>query len=599
MSLSTGRQHLHRSRWEVPISRRTIHACAPASSGSDENTKPNIDPDAVLAAFDKALDAEIILDRAPTSSSGEKRKLTKEEREQERDEAYLRRLEVLTALPTDLAVDAKTNQCPGCGCELQSDDPDSPGYVPAQKAAPKPRHVQILSLVDEDGNAAEENESESSPEEETKKPVICQRCYKLSHYGSIADTLRVKPSVAAGANIERLVSDTTGPTTARGRAVLSAARFRKSLETLRKKSAVIVYLVDIFDFHGTFLTSLQDIVGDRNPLLLAVNKIDLLPKDFKAARVERWVRTECEALGLRQVAGVHMVSSTRGTGVADVLADAVRMARGRRCDIYVVGAANVGKSSFINKVVALRSSPKSKGKAKRGSKSQRDSALTTSVIPGTTLDSIRIPLGRDISLYDTPGIIVNHQLTNRLAADELRAVLPTKNVECVTYRLGEGKALYLGGLARIDVVEGKPFFFTVFVSPDVKVHPGKIEGAEEFLEKHVGELLVPPFDNERLQSMGQWTTKTFTAKGDGWKKASVDVVLSGLGWVAITGPGSVKLRVNVPYGMGVFTRDALMPFEAQAGVSKYTGSRGLNPRGERASRGNRKDDSFSSIDDWS
>ncbi len=303
-----------------------------------------------------------------------------------------------------------------------------------------------------------------------------------------------------------------------------------------------MYLVDIFDFHGTFLTSLQDIIGSRNPILLAVNKIDLLPDDFKPARVEKWVLSECESLGLQQVAGVHMVSSTKGTGVANLLTDAVRMAKRKNCDIYVVGAANVGKSSFINKVVSVRKSHARKDKrTAREGRGRRPKpvagALTTSVIPGTTLDSIRIPLGQDINLYDTPGVIVNHQLTNRLTADELRAVLPSKNVECVTYRLGEGKALFLGGLARIDVLEGKPFFFTVFISPDVKVHPGKIEGAAEFLAKHTGGMLTPPFSADRFSEMGEWTSKTFTATGDGWKRAGVDIVLSGLGWVAVTGPG--------------------------------------------------------------
>lgn len=522
----------------------------------------------------------------------------REQLEELRQREHLQRLEAITSIPEDIAVKPSSNQCPGCGCQLQSQDPASPGFLPARRTSVR----QYVVDAEESSDSTDTKVIEVKIGDEKDKAPICQRCYKLSHYGVIANSLRVKPVVMASPTVSIPFQTETGPVTPLGRSVLSASRFRACLEGLRKKTAVIVYLVDIFDFHGTFLTSLQDLVGTRNPLILAVNKVDLLPPDFKPSRVEKWVRAECYTHGLHQISGIHMVSSRRGTGIAEVLNDAIQTARGRQCDIYVIGAANVGKSSFINKVVGLRkvrnNVNRSRGRKKLGNaESVVPGALTTSVIPGTTLDTVRIPLNNGINLYDTPGIIVNHQITNRLSADELRAVLPSKNVERVTYRLGEGKAIFLGGLARIDIMQGRPFFFTVFVSSNVKVHPGKIEGAKEFGTKHCGGLLTPPFTNERLNDLGQWTSKTFTAEGEGWKRASLDIVLSGLGWVSVTGPGSVKLRVNAPQGMGVFTRSALMPFEARAGVSRYTGSRALNKRAMSSRKKRKENDVVSSIDD--
>jgi hypothetical protein len=35
----------------------------------------------------------------------------------------------------------------------------------------------------------------------------------------------------------------------------------------------------------------------------------------------------------------------------------------------------------------------------------------------------------------------------------------------------------------------------------------------------------------------------FTIVGDGWKRAGPDVVLSGLGWVSITGAGECLIKV--------------------------------------------------------
>ncbi len=68
-------------------------------------------------------------------------------------------------------------------------------------------------------------------------------------------------------------------------------------------------------------------------------------------------------------------------------------------------------------------------------------------------------------------------------------------------------------------------------------------------------------------------------EGDSWKKSSTDIVIAGLGWVAVTGPGKVKIRVTVPQGTQVITRPALMPFEATTTAVGFTGGRLTNRTG--------------------
>lgn len=442
--------------------------------------------------------------------------------------------------------------------------------------------------------------------------VVCQRCFRLSNYGVIEPELRVESprkifeSHRAG-SASRAQPDAqksmTHNISREAKRLLTPATFQQNLQKIRSRPAVVVYLVDVFDFHGTFLSGLRDLIGERSPVIMAVNKVDLLPSDYHKDRVERWVRHEANSLGVTDLQAVHLISSIRGTGVRALLADALTIAKKRRADIYVVGAANVGKSSFINYVMANKTC---RGAGRRQSNNVRERraklyrgkqngvSLTTSVIPGTTLDVIRIPLGKAVSLYDTPGIIMSHQLTNSLNAEELRRVLPARSVEKVTLRLGEGKALFLGALARIEVVEGKPFFFSAFVSSGIKVHAGRAENADDFTARHVGDLLFPPLSKERLEELGEWSSKTFTAEGEGWKRAALDIVLSGLGWVAVTGVGSIRLKVCAPKGVGVFTRDALMPFElATTGAAKYTGSYAVNTREAKKSARKRKERRYS------
>lgn len=556
----------------------------PSTSAQSPEMAPNTDQ--LLSAFDSYID-EIENEAEHSLSPAERNRLNKERQEAAAREAHHKRLEVLSSLPLDLVVESVPTKCPGCGTTLQSKHTDRPGYLPEAVLREFGEDALIPKVV--------QAREDLPPDKPNSREPICQRCYRLKHYGAIESHLRVNLKKGASNTPSGIVKkpDMTQPVSLKACKELSPETFRKTLERLRSINAVIIYLVDIFDFHGSSISSLRNIVGLKNPVVLAANKVDLLPKDYKASRVEGWIRHECASLGLRDIASFHLISSVKGTGIRTLLAEALSIAKSRRADIYVIGAANVGKSSFINQLIDIRKSDKlskveRRDRKKPSAKSQSLGTITTSVVPGTTLDVIRIPLGGKVSLFDTPGLMMPHQLTNYLAEKELKAVIPPNKVDAVTFRLEEGKALFIGALARLEVLEGRSFFFTCFFSPMIKLHPGKIENSVEFAQRHVGELLTPPYSEEGLSRLGEWTAKTFTGTGDSWKKASVDIVFSGLGWVAMTGPGSVRLRLCVPQGVGVFTREPLMPFEVQSGVSRYTGTNAVNKRQQKRAMKKRK-----------
>ena len=176
-------------------------------------------------------------------------------------------------------------------------------------------------------------------------------------------------------------------------------------------------------------------------------------------------------------------------------------------------------------------------------------------------------------MIDTPGLINRGQLTSRLTPEELRDVIPTKPINAVTLRVMEGKCVMIGCLATIELVEGRPFFFTFFVSNNIKLHPTDATRASEFAEKHIGNLIFPPSTVERLAELGPFESKEFEIEGDSWKKSLNDIVIAGLGWVAITGTGVCRVKVTVPVGTSVGLRSSLMPFEASHSTVKFTGGR--------------------------
>ena len=244
----------------------------------------------------------------------------------------------------------------------------------------------------------------------SKKKTICKRCHGLQNFGEAPEMLRP--------------GWTEEPS-------LSQEKFRNLLLPLREKPAVILALVDIFDFSGSILPELDAIAGD-NPVIIAANKADLISAKMGTTRAESWVRRELEHLGVQSIANiggaVRLVSCKTGFGISAMLSKVRKIADDMQCDIYVIGAANAGKSTLINHILEKNEEKKEKnqGKKRAGNANKNKGAVTASPLPGTTLEFIKIDMGDGMSLYDTPGLLVPGTITQRLTPAELKMVVPKK-----------------------------------------------------------------------------------------------------------------------------------------------------------------------------
>lgn len=364
-------------------------------------------------------------------------------------------------------------QCIGCGALIQTDDPKQLGYTP---------------------NSALEKGLETGE-------VYCQRCFRLRHYNEIQDV------------------------------ALSDDDFLRLLHSIGAEEALIVYVVDIFDFSGSLIPGLHRFVG-KNPILLVGNKRDLLPKSIKDMKVIRWLETQAHEAGI-QLIDTFLTSAKKSYDIDQLLALIERYREGK--DVYVVGVTNVGKSTLINSII----------KATAGA----TEVITTSHFPGTTLDKIEIPFGDGTYLIDTPGIIHPEQMAHYLGHKDLKLIAPNKVIKPKVYQLNAEQTLYLGGLARFDFISGKRQSFVVYASNDLMIHRTKLATATAFYEKHVGELLQPPRKEEQDQ-FPELVRHEFSIK------EKTDVVISGLGWITVSNPCVVAAWA--PKGVSVVCRKALI-----------------------------------------
>ena len=427
-----------------------------------------------------------------------------------------------------------------------------------------------------------------------EKQVICQRCHALRHQSATALRAKLDAPVADG---------------------LSAAAFEEMLRTTVKEAkGVVVLFVDFFDVDASLRgwSQIRQLIGgkrmSRRKVLIAANKFDLLPTDVPRARAIEWVRraTLHYIPALRdqlKPADVFLISAKTGLGVKRLLEDARRDADKLHGDVYIVGAANAGKSTFINRAIGAWSAEKAKKlrkKAKKqllkGKKKPKDDVvanpvvfgLTASATPGTTLSVVRVAGGDGDSnavLYDTPGLLTGDSLTTILTNDELKAVLPSKPMNPTCLRVEPGKAVLLGGFASVQLLEADlgAFFLTFCVSDKVSLHPtsfGHNRTFDTFAESHVGtDILKPPYSVDRFKDLRKlMTTTDIPIQGQGWDAAAADIVLSGLGWFSVTGSGPCTIRIDAPSPILVRPRDPLLPFEANIARSKFTGGRFLGKR---------------------
>lgn len=334
--------------------------------------------------------------------------------------------------------------------------------------------------------------------EDDSKELLCKRCFRLRNYNEITDV-----------NIDD-------------------DEFLKLLDSISSKKGLIVNVVDIFDYEGSVIPGLQRFVGDKN-ILVVGNKLDLLPRSVNQNKLLNWLQQKSKENGIKSI-GQLMVSAQTGANI-DKLMQMIEKYRDGQ-DVYVVGTTNTGKSTLINKIISDNSDVKD--------------LITTSRFPGTTLDRIDIPLDDGHFLIDTPGIIHKYQLAHYLNERELKAVTPKKPLRPATFQLRDGQTIFVAGLARFDFLDEKSNV-VFYVNQGLVLHRTKTENADQFYEKHVGEILNPPEDVSTLPELKQ---EEFTSH------SRSDIVIYGLGWVTI--PANCKVRVYVPTGVSVSIRDAII-----------------------------------------
>ncbi len=305
---------------------------------------------------------------------------------------------------------------------------------------------------------------------------ICQRCFRMKNYGEY--------QVVTKSNDEYL----------------------EILKSVGETKDLVLYITDLLNLEENIET-IRELIP--NKMILVLNKKDVLPKSVKEEKLIKYL--ENKGINFEEVI---VISVNKNLNI-DYLLKRIKYYQTSK-NVYVVGHTNAGKSSLINKLISNYSS--------------NAQELTMSPLPSTTLNLVKIDINDHLTLIDTPGLVDNGSILNRVDASMVKKISPKKEIKPRTYQLRKNQSIIIEDLIRIDYVEGEKNSFTLFISNDLKV-----------------KRLLNLFNNDELKDKNKVTYEV---------KYDEDLVINGLGFVKIVNKGVVDVYIDKD--IDVFTRRSLI-----------------------------------------
>ena len=349
--------------------------------------------------------------------------------------------------------DIKVEKCPGCGATIQFENPGKPGFIP----------YEVYEKRIEEG-----------------KELLCQRCFKIKHYGMLI----------SDADEEEIMS---------------------FLMNVLNKFRHVLYVFDVFDFEGTFRPEIIELLSGVNVIYVA-NKFDTLPSTVGASQLKEWLLNRINV----QSSKLFITSTKSGFGISKLKKELEKLTG----DLLVLGVTNVGKSSILKAIT--------------------NSDVTVSPYPGTTIGLVEHRLNK-LRIFDAPGIITNDRMIELFDPECQSFVLAKGEVTRKTFKPYPEEVIFVGGLCKIQskMVNDSQLrpIFQIYAPENVTFHKTKNNDFLENYSKHFGKLLVPPCKKFDISTL-RFKEEVFVIDSYG------ELSIPGLCWINVKrGPAEFKLTL--------------------------------------------------------
>lgn len=208
------------------------------------------------------------------------------------------------------------------------------------------------------------------------------------------------------------------------------------IKEVRDTKDIILFVVDIFNISN----KLKEIIDYlKNNVILCITKYDLV--DIDENKIQNYIKTlNINCLG-------SIVISSKNNYNLDNLFNLINENK-KSNNVYLVGYTNTGKSTLINKIIK--------------NYSNKDYSLTTSILPSTTLSFVKVNVNENLTLIDTPGIIVSN-IIDYLDVEEIKKIIPKKKIKPIIYQIKTEQTIMVDNFLGVKI---KPYNSIVFYGSD-------------------------------------------------------------------------------------------------------------------------------------
>lgn len=307
------------------------------------------------------------------------------------------------------------------------------------------------------------------------------------------------------------------------------SEYLKIIDQIKKKKALVVYVVDLFSFEGSFISKINEELKDCEVLAIG-NKRDLLPKNIDDNELLEYVRHRLRVSKL-SVSDALLTSSTTGYNI-DLMMDKIKKLCSDGRDVYFVGATVSGKSTLISEML-------------KRFKNNTQEPIITYTFPGTSLRGFRIPLGEKTYIYETPGLSITNSLLDKVELVVGHKIMPNNMIFPRSFKLNKGFSILFGSLALIELLEGIETKIDCYTSYEVDLKITR--NGEGLFGSALSRHNISP-SSMKFRSFADFDVYDIKVVEDGDR----DLGILGLGWIHFIGNEQIY-RIFVPKGVYVYT----------------------------------------------
>ncbi len=241
--------------------------------------------------------------------------------------------------------------------------------------------------------------------------VYCERCFKIIHYN--------EKIVTELENINEYI-----------------------IKEVNKKAKNVYFLIDFLNINQETINTYKKI---NVPKTLIISKLDIIPKSIKDSKIINFLKETYDITD-----EIMFQSTKRNINTKSIVK---YLEENNIKESYVLGYTNAGKSTLINKLSELNEIT--------------DKQITTSLLPNTTIDFIKINITDKISIIDSPGFTLNNTLYKANEFDLIKRINPKSFLKPTTYQLKDIASLIIED--KIKIKSSISNNFTFYISNDINI----------------------------------------------------------------------------------------------------------------------------------